>query len=137
MRTLGKMTHWNDKFMNIAGAILFLVFLGALVAGTELPVVVWLYYLAASVITYLIYVADKSAARKNVSRISEKNLHALALLGGWPGAIVAQQTLRHKSAKASFRAVFWTTVVLNCGILAWLFTDSGAAFLRSVTEGLG
>jgi uncharacterized membrane protein YsdA (DUF1294 family) len=43
----------------------------------------------------------------------ESNLHLLALAGGWPGALFAQQFLRHKSAKAEFRGTFWVTVVLN------------------------
>jgi uncharacterized membrane protein YsdA (DUF1294 family) len=41
----------------------------------------------------------------------ESNLHLLALAGGWPGALFAQQFLRHKSAKAEFRGTFWVTVV--------------------------
>jgi len=56
-------------------------------------------------------------------------------VGGWPGALIAQQTLRHKSRKESFRAVFWVTVVLNCAVLGWLFTDAGAEMLRSVLQG--
>jgi uncharacterized membrane protein YsdA (DUF1294 family) len=44
----------------------------------------------------------------------------MALLCGWPGALLAQQVLRHKSAKGEFRAVFWVTVVLNTGALVVL-----------------
>jgi heme/copper-type cytochrome/quinol oxidase subunit 3 len=46
----------------------------------------------------------------------------LSLVGGWPGALVAQQKLRHKSQKQSFRIVFWITVLLNCAAFSWLFT---------------
>jgi hypothetical protein len=46
-------------------------------------------------------------------------------MGGWPGALVAQETLRHKSKKASFRIVFWATVLINCAGLAWLHTADG------------
>ncbi|MBY0466151.1 MAG: DUF1294 domain-containing protein [Burkholderiales bacterium] len=38
---------------------------------------------------------------------------ALSLVGGRPGALVAQQVLRHKLNKASFRAVFWATGLVN------------------------
>jgi len=70
-------------------------------------------YLVASVVTFAAYAMDKSSARSGGWRISERKLHALSLAGGWPGALLAQQMLRHKSAKAEFRAVFWGTVVVN------------------------
>jgi uncharacterized membrane protein YsdA (DUF1294 family) len=56
----------------------------------------------------------------------------IALLGGWPGALLAQKLLRHKSKKQSFQVVFWATVLLNCGVLGWLLTSKGAVVLRSI-----
>jgi uncharacterized membrane protein YsdA (DUF1294 family) len=62
-----------------------------------------------SLITYLQYWYDKRTAQSNASknenaaRIPERNLHALALLGGWPGAVFGQQWLRHKSQKLTFQ----------------------------------
>lgn len=70
-------------------------------------------YLLASVVCFAAYAMDKSAAAANRWRISENTLLGLGLVGGWPGAIVAQQMLRHKSNKAAFRARFWTTVIAN------------------------
>ncbi|MGV8663884.1 DUF1294 domain-containing protein, partial [Pseudomonas aeruginosa] len=34
-------------------------------------------------------------------------------LGGWPGALVAQQVFRHKTRKLSFQLVFWGIVLLH------------------------
>ena len=116
-------------------AILFLVLVGVAVAAGLLPFEVLLVYLSARLITFGIYAWDKSAARVGASRTPENTLHLLALAGGWPGALIAQQTLRHKSRKASFQVVFWVTVVLNFAVLAWLFTDAGAEMLRSVLQG--
>lgn len=107
-------------------ALGFLLLLAAAVAASALPATVLSLYLAASGATYLVYAFDKSAARKGAWRISENTLHLLALAGGWPGALVAQSRLRHKSKKQSFQIVFWATVALNCGALAWLFTPEGA-----------
>ena len=70
-------------------------------------------YAGASVVCALVYAIDKSAAVAGRWRVSESTLHTLSLVGGWPGALVAQQVLRHKSNKAAFRAVFWVTVVVN------------------------
>lgn len=70
-------------------------------------------YLIASVICFIAYAADKSAAVAGRRRISENTLIFLGLAGGWPGAIIAQQVLRHKSIKAAFRAAFWGSVVVN------------------------
>lgn len=72
-----------------------------------------LLYVVASVICFLVYAFDKSAAVAGHWRISEGTLLVLGLVGGWPGALVAQQVLRHKSSKTAFRASFWVTVVAN------------------------
>lgn len=94
--------------------ILFFV-AGYLVVNTLWPVPVWVagVYLAASIICFGVYAVDKSAATQGRWRVSEKTLLLLGVVGGWPGAIVAQQTLRHKTQKASFRSAFWATVFLN------------------------
>ena len=39
------------------------------------------------------------------------NLHLLELLGGWPGAFLAQRRLRHKCSKGSYQFVFWLIVL--------------------------
>lgn len=91
------------------------------------PVILAASYLMTSALTLIVYALDKSAARNNRWRTPEKTLHILALVGGWPGALVAQQWLRHKSKKSSFQMVFWITVALNCGALTWLLTPAGHA----------
>lgn len=72
-------------------------------------------YIALGVVSLMVYAFDKSAAAAGRWRSSEQSLLALSLLSGWPGGLVAQQLLRHKSSKASFRQAFWVTVVLNVG----------------------
>ncbi len=77
-------------------------------------------YALASAVCFFAYAADKSAARAGRWRIPERTLLMLGLCCGWPGAIVAQQWLRHKSAKRSFRLHFWLTVLANVAALAAL-----------------
>jgi uncharacterized membrane protein YsdA (DUF1294 family)/cold shock CspA family protein len=87
-------------------------------------------YGAASVITFVAYAVDKSAATQGEWRTPESTLHLLALAGGWPGALLAQQFLRHKSAKAEFRATFWTTVILNLAGFLWFCSPTGRSYLN-------
>jgi uncharacterized membrane protein YsdA (DUF1294 family)/cold shock CspA family protein len=70
-------------------------------------------YGALSLICLLAYAFDKSAAIAGRWRSSEQSLLLLGLVGGWPGGLIAQQLLRHKSSKSSFRSAFWFTVVAN------------------------
>lgn len=110
-------------------------FLGFVTLGVfagKLPFALLGVYVVMSILAFSAYAADKSAARKNAWRTSESTLHMLGLVGGWPGALVAQQVLRHKSKKTSFRIVFWATVLINCGILLWFLTPSGAMVLSDV-----
>jgi uncharacterized membrane protein YsdA (DUF1294 family) len=77
-------------------------------------------YGTASVASLVVYAVDKSAARLGRWRIPESTLLMLGLCCGWPGAIVAQLWLRHKSSKTSFRLMFWATVLLNMAAFTWL-----------------
>jgi uncharacterized membrane protein YsdA (DUF1294 family) len=83
-------------------------------------------YGVASVATFVVYALDKRAARRARWRVPERTLHLFELLGGWPGAMVAQKTLRHKTVDASFRLVFWIIVALHVvgwAALAWVLAQ--------------
>lgn len=67
----------------------------------------------ASLIAFVVYWFDKRRAVAGDRRIPESTLHWVSLLGGWPGAIVAQRRLRHKTQKLTFRVAFWITVLLH------------------------
>ncbi len=95
------------------------------------PLVIAAVYLGISVLTFIAYGLDKAAAKRGVRRTPETTLHMLALACGWPGALLAQQYLRHKSSKAAFRSVFWCTVALN--VAAFVFFASPAG--RSIWAG--
>ncbi len=113
-------------------AAAFLAAIGLSVMTGSLPVIVLIGYSAASLITFVAYAIDKSAAQRGSWRTPESTLLLLGLVGGWPGALIAQQMLRHKSKKTEFRVEFWITVLMNCAALAWLSTDSGNAALQSL-----
>lgn len=79
-------------------------------------VVIW--YAVASLVALLLYGLDKHAAGRGRQRVSERSLLVTGLVGGWPGALLAQQVLRHKTRKAPFLRAFAGTVVLNVSALA-------------------
>jgi uncharacterized membrane protein YsdA (DUF1294 family) len=117
------------------GVLITLTFCTALVAAAFLnllPVEVAYLYIAISTITFAMYAFDKSAARKGKWRVPETRLHLLSLLGGWPGAYLAQRRLRHKSAKVSFKRVYWATATLNSFAFIWLFSEQGQHFINAI-----
>lgn len=115
-------------------AAVFLAFVAGTVATGKLPLVVLIAYLIGSCVAYLAYVFDKAAPLKGQWRTPESTLHLFGLVGGWPGAMLAQRTLRHKTKKQSFQAAYWATVVLNCAALGWLLSPTG---MRTVKSFLG
>lgn len=113
--------------------LLFSVVFLALTVGATLwhmlPLTIALGYLCLSLLTFIAYAIDKSAAKRGKWRTQESTLHILALMGGWPGAVIAQQLLRHKSVKTSFRTVFYFTLIANLLLLAYGLHSGATALL--------
>lgn len=82
------------------------------------------YFAALSLITLVLYAVDKLAAKKRTQRISERTLHLVALLGGWPGALLGQILFHHKTKKQPFRMVFWLTIIANVSVFIFLGSPS-------------
>ena len=109
---------WLHTRLFIAGA--FILFVLWQTVQKVLPAAVIWFYLVVSPITFVVYGWDKSAAKSNRRRIPERILHSLELLGGWPGALIAQQHFHHKSRKLSYQIAFCLCVIINCAALFWL-----------------
>ena len=75
-----------------------------------------------SLLTWWAYRRDKRAAQANEPRTPETTLHLLELLGGWPGAFLAQRRLRHKNVKKLYQLCFWLIVALHQIYLGWLLS---------------
>lgn len=99
--------------------IIFFILLGAAVYQNRLPKELLMVYSATSCLTFFLYSHDKNAARKGKWRVRERRLHLLGLFGGWPGALLAQKVLHHKTRKIGFQRLFWLTVIINCAALGW------------------
>ncbi|MCX6951656.1 MAG: DUF1294 domain-containing protein [Verrucomicrobia bacterium] len=130
----------------VGGALLVVLALLVLPAVALAPLCVlidwWVvasWPLALSVFTFFLYRSDKRRAVAGGDRTPEATLHLAALLGGWPGALLAQQRYRHKTAKVSFQFGYWTIVLLYQylaadSLLGWRLTRAAAGLVRA---GLG
>ena len=123
-------TQWGTTTLLAIPTFLVFYVVAAVLWRPPLWVAGW--YLVASAVTFTAYALDKSAARRGARRIAESTLHALSFAGGWPGALLGQQLLRHKSSKHEFRQLFWATVVFNCVALVALISP----LMRSVIHAL-
>lgn len=74
----------------------------------------------ATAVTYLI---DKRRAQRDAWRVPERQLHSLALAGGWAGAWFGRQRFRHKTQKPIFA---W---VIGAGAVLWLALTAGLWWL--------
>ena len=115
---------------------LMLVALSALFSESSIALLAW--YLVIGVVTFFVYAKDKRAAINGNWRVPEKTLHIFSIAGGWLGALIAQDKLRHKTQKQPFRAIYWLTVVINVAAFVWTLTPSGQAmFGHWLTELVG
>ena len=66
---------------------------------------------------------DKRRARRGSRRVPEAVLHALELVGGWPGALLGMRWFRHKTHKRAYRRVTFAIIALHAAallLLLWL-----------------
>lgn len=75
------------------------------------------HFAAINIVAILAYGVDKRAAVKGNWRVPEIQLHTLELLGGWPGAFIAQKLFHHKTKKKSFQAMFWLMLLFQIAII--------------------
>lgn len=74
-------------------------------------------FVVINIITYLAYWVDKRAAVRGEWRIPERNLHALEMIGGWSGALLAQKILHHKNKKKSYQGEFAFVLIMQIGFV--------------------
>lgn len=93
---------------------------------TEVSAGWFLVYGIASTACFIGYALDKRAAENNQWRVSETILLMIGLVGGWPGAILAQEIFRHKTKKLAFRTLFWMSVAINMAAFVQIAAFTGA-----------
>jgi len=112
----------NEKPVAMKLNVICYALLGlALVASLFSLYPVWMWLLLANLLTFLIYGGDKLAARKGWRRVPEATLLLFGALGGWLGALAAQQLFRHKTQKQPFKTWFILSVALNLAVVLGLW----------------
>ncbi len=111
---------WSEPKVKAGwGVAIFLGLLAGVAAFGFVSAWVPALYAVMSSVTFTAYYADQNRAKNQEWRIAENTLHLLELLGGWPGALLAQQWLRHKTAKVSYQVIFWLIVAAHVVLWAW------------------
>ncbi len=64
--------------------------------------VILVLFIFINFVTFFVYSVDKWFAIKQKQRISERELHTFALLGGFLGATLSMAIFKHKISKSSF-----------------------------------
>ena len=104
----------------------------ALLGHTE---ILWpVAYSLLSIVAYGLYASDKRSAEAGRWRTPESTLHFVSLIGGWPGALIAQTRLRHKTKKGSFQFMFWYTVAMNLMGFALVNSEEFRGHLQRVAS---
>src|SRR5262245_35056746 len=107
----------RTKFVRSVLLLVLLLAVPALALSRLMSVIDWRVLFGApllfSILAFLAYRSDKRRAEAGAWRIPEFSLHVIALIGGWPGAFLAQRQFRHKTSKASFRVIFWIIVLAH------------------------
>lgn len=89
-------------------------------------------YFSLSFFTYLMFARDKQAAKNNNWRTPENTLHLLSFMGGWPGALLAQNRLHHKTKKQPFKSILWLMIALNIIVFIWILTPTGSESIKAL-----
>lgn len=130
-RKSGKPSKSKLSFAILIACLYFAALVAAIIIWQQ-TIYILVSHIVFSFLSFSSYAKDKYYAEKKRWRIKESRLHFYSLIGGWPGALVAQQVLRHKTSKLSFQSTFWLSVLLSLGITAYFHTDEGMQILDSI-----
>ena len=80
-----------------------------------------LYLLIVNAIAFILMLADKRMAQKNLWRIPEATLLLSAAIGGSIGSLAGMYTFRHKTRHPKFAVGIPLLLLLHIAVLLWVF----------------
>ncbi len=95
-------------------SVFYWLFLFISLFYSDLPIYWLLVSQLLGLFTLFFYWWDKRQAIKGNRRVKEATLHGLAILGGWPGALIGREVFRHKTQKRSFYLILYSISALHC-----------------------
>ncbi|MDD2220732.1 MAG: DUF1294 domain-containing protein [Clostridia bacterium] len=78
-----------------------------------------LYYLALSLLLFVLFGFDKAQAKRKGRRIAEKTLYLWGILGGFAGGFLGMLVFRHKTQKPFFSLCYLFALVAH--LLFWSY----------------
>ena len=93
-----------------------LVLSGYLLVLAQNPMPFFAYWIL-SILTMFLYGTDKAHAATHRWRVPEIYLHILELMGGWPGALIAQNDFRHKTRVTTYVWILRGIIAIH--LMAW------------------
>ncbi len=79
------------------------------------------YLLIINAAGFLVMLADKLFARKNLRRIPEATLFSASIIGGSLGALIGMYTVRHKTRHKQFTIGIPAILVIQIALVVWIF----------------
>ena len=89
-------------------------------SGGWTVLLVWLAVI--SLLTFIVYGADKRRARKGKWRVPEKTLFLLPLLGGSIGALLGMRVFHHKTKHWYFVWGIPAILLAQIALAVWIYT---------------
>ena len=81
-----------------------------------------IYLLIINALAFLLMLADKQAARKNLWRFPESTLLTAAAFGGSIGALIGMYTFRHKTKHLRFTVGIPLILLIQIALTIWLLS---------------
>ncbi|MBQ7595200.1 MAG: DUF1294 domain-containing protein [Clostridia bacterium] len=82
---------------------------------------VCIYLAIISIITVIITIYDKSAAKRNKRRVSEASLMLLGLAGGALAELITMKIIRHKTKHPKFMIGLPVEIIIHIAAICFLF----------------
>lgn len=79
----------------------------------SVKVILIIYLVFINILNIFLFGIDKSKAKHNSKRISEKSLFLVSFIGGVFGAILAMMLFRHKTRKTGFKLAIFLLILWN------------------------